>query len=187
MDSKSNKSIWLILSGVILALFVVGYAFMPAEDQKATEKVSKQRTTTNKEREYPPAPEFALQDMEGNIVKLSDHKGKVVFVNFWATWCPPCRAEIPYFIQLMEQYNEDFIVLGISVDNPRDIPKVPAFAEDFEINYPVLFADSKTVGAYGGIRSIPTTFVVDKEGNVVGRIVGSRPKSEFEQIIKDLL
>ncbi len=135
-----------------------------------------------------PAPDFTLKDINGNPVKLSDYKGKLVFVNFWATWCPPCRAEIPSFVELIEKYGDQgFTILGISVDKPADLEKIPAFMDKMKMNYPVLIASTEVVQAYGGISSIPTTFVINKEGNVLGRIVGSRSREMFESIIKKYL
>lgn len=186
MSATSNKSMWITLVVVVVAVVVIGYQFLPSNSQ-AVDKKTSPATKVNSESEVPMAPDFSLQDLEGNTVKLSDYRGKVVFVNFWATWCPPCRAEIPAFVELVEKYKDDFIVLGVTLDQPKDIPKVPPFAESYNINYPILLADSKIVGAYGGIRNIPTTFVVDKEGYAVTRIVGSRPKEEFESIIKNAL
>lgn len=137
--------------------------------------------------QYVDAPDFILEDLEGNAIRLSDYRGKVVFVNFWATWCPPCRAEIPYFIEMIDEYGDDgFIVLGIDLD-PRDFAKVPAFVEQQGINYPVMYDTKGVSNLYGGIQSIPTTFVVNRNGKVVERIVGSRPKSEFVRILKNWL
>jgi thiol-disulfide isomerase/thioredoxin len=135
---------------------------------------------------FPMAPDFTLKDVEGNPVSLSDYKGKVVFVNFWATWCPPCRAEIPHFIELVDKYPDDFIVLGVDLD-PRDFSKVPAFVEQQGMNYPVLYDTEGVSNIYGGISSIPTTFVVNRNGKKVDTIVGSRPKAVFEEIIKKWL
>jgi thiol-disulfide isomerase/thioredoxin len=170
-----------------IAALAVFYLFLPEESSTiasdnnaiAAETVSKGTTSDT---EYPLAPDFSLVDINDNMVNLTDYRGKVVFVNFWATWCPPCRAEIPHFIELVEEFKDDFIVLGISVDRPADKPKVPGFAESYNINYPILFADEQ-IAAYGNISSIPTTFVVDKKGYVKGKIVGAKPKEEFKRII----
>lgn len=136
---------------------------------------------------YVAAPDFALENLDGDVVRLSDYKGKVVFLNFWATWCPPCRVEIPYFIELVEQYGDDgFVVLGVDLD-PRDFSKVPAFVNQQGINYPILYDTKRVSGMYGGIQSIPTTFVINRDGKVVDQIIGSRPKQNFESIIKNWL
>ncbi len=134
------------------------------------------------------APDFTLKDINGNDVSLKDYRGKLVFVNFWATWCGPCRAEIPAFVNLIDTYGKDgFVILGVSVDSPKDIKKIPAFMEQMKINYPVLLATEKVRMEYGGISSIPTTFVINQEGKVLGRIVGARPHEMFENIIKKYL
>ncbi len=134
------------------------------------------------------APDFTLKDINGNDVSLKDYRGKLVFVNFWATWCGPCRAEIPAFVDLIDTYGKDgFAILGISVDSPKDIKKIPAFMEQMKMNYPVLLATEKVRMEYGGISSIPTTFVINREGKVLGRIVGARPHEMFEGIIKKYL
>jgi thiol-disulfide isomerase/thioredoxin len=187
MKSKPKLNLIMLVTVIIIASLAALYMYLPEDSKKiagenkaiAAETISESNTTNT---DYPLAPDFALADINGNIVNLSDYKGKVVFVNFWATWCPPCRAEIPHFIELVEEFKDDFIVLGISVDRPNDKAKVPGFAENYNINYPVLFADEQ-IAAYGNISSIPTTFVVDKEGYVKGRIIGARPKEEFKRII----
>ena len=187
MKTKSNLNMFLTVAVIIIAVVAVVYLFLPennstiaGENTSTSAKAVSESAPTNTEN--PIAPDFALKDINGNLVKLSEYSGKVVFVNFWATWCPPCRAEIPHFVELVEEFKDDFIVLGISVDRPGDVAKVPGFAESYNINYPVLFADQQ-IGAYGNISSIPTTFVVDKQGYVKGKIVGARPKEEFKRII----
>ncbi len=133
-----------------------------------------------------PAPDFALRDLHGKEVKLADFKGKVVILDFWATWCPPCVKEIPHFIELYKEYKEqNFAMLGISTD--RDMGVVKSFAQEHQVNYPILMADVKTRQAYGGIPSIPTTFVIDQAGKIHRQYVGYRDKSVFEADIKALL
>jgi cytochrome c-type biogenesis protein len=158
---------------------------------KPQENSSQQNSTQAKpvgEQKAPDAPPFTLKNINGGEVSLADYKGKVVFVNFWATWCPPCRAEIPHFVELIDKYGKDgFVILGISVDDQKDHKKIPAFMKKYKINYPILLDDNKTRFDYGGIRSIPTTFVIDREGKVLGNIVGSRSKEQFEDIIKQVL
>lgn len=134
------------------------------------------------------APVFTLQDLEGNQVSLSDYRGKLVFVNFWATWCGPCRMEIPHFVELVDKYGDDgFAILGITVDDPRDFKKIPGFVDQYNINYPVLYGNGQVAAMYGGINSIPTTFVINQEGKALGKIVGARSKEQFESIITQFL
>jgi len=134
-----------------------------------------------------PAPAFTSQDLDGNNVSLSDFKGKVVILDFWATWCPPCIREIPDFIELYDQYKDKgFAMLGISLDQ-AGIGVVKSFAQKFKINYPIMMNDGRVDKAYGGITSIPTTFVIDPEGNIRKKYIGFTEKSVFEEDIKTLL
>lgn len=131
------------------------------------------------------APEFNLQDLNGKNVKLSDFKGKVVIINFWATWCPPCKAEIPDFIELYKTYQKKgLVILGIALDNKS---KVEKFVKDNNVNYPILLGDQEVSNLYGGITGIPTTFIVDRKGNIKNVYVGLRTKEVFEKDIKDNL
>lgn len=133
------------------------------------------------------ASEFSLQDIKGNTHKLSSYKGKVVLVNFWATWCPPCRQEIPDFIEIQnEMKDKGFVILGISVDNDG-AKAVKPFAEKNKINYPMLLADNKVVADYGGIRAIPASFLIDVNGHIVKQWVGIQSKEEMVRDITPLL
>ncbi len=133
------------------------------------------------------APSFTLQDLKGNQISLSDFQGKVVVLDFWATWCPPCVKEIPHFIELYTQYKDrGFAMVGISVDR-GGISLVKSFAQKYRVNYPILMADGQVQKEYGGIPSIPTTFVIDKAGNIRQKYIGYREKAVFEADIKKLL
>ncbi|MFH0840148.1 MAG: TlpA disulfide reductase family protein [Candidatus Omnitrophota bacterium] len=133
------------------------------------------------------APNFSLSDIKGKTVRLSDYNNKVVLLNFFATWCPPCREEIPDFIDMVNtKDSEKFIIIGISVEHGDDAT-VKRFAAERKINYPILIDDGLVSKAYGPIHSIPTTFIIDKKGNIVQKIIGSRAKREFEKIIEPLL
>jgi len=131
------------------------------------------------------APAFTLTDLSGRPVSLADYRGKVVILDFWATWCPPCKKEIPDFIDLQSQYGPHGVqIVGIALDEPD---KVKAFAQQNGINYPVLLGNEAITVTYGGIEGIPTTFVIDKKGKIVNRFEGFRPRSVFEAEIKKLL
>ena len=134
-----------------------------------------------------PAPDFTLLDLNGKEVSLLDFKGKVVIIDFWATWCPPCVKEIPHFIELYEEYKDKGLAMvGISLDR-QGVGVVKAFKKQFKVNYPLLMANNQVVSAYGNIRGIPTTFVIDSEGNIQRMYVGYQSKSVFEADIKKLL
>jgi len=126
------------------------------------------------------APDFMLTSLNKNKIKLSDYKGKVIILDFWATWCPPCKAEIPHFIDLYDKYNKQGLeIIGIATSDEKY--KVDSFIKNFKINYPVAMADEKIANDYGGIRGLPTTFIIDKDGNIREQFVGYRPKEVFEE------
>lgn len=131
------------------------------------------------------APAFTLQDMNGKPVSLADFRGKVVVLDFWATWCPPCKKEIPDFVELQRQYGSKGVqFVGIALDEPN---KVTEFVQQNGINYPILLGNDAITAKYGGIDGIPTTFVIDKNGKIVNRFEGFRPRNVFETEIKKLL
>lgn len=134
------------------------------------------------------APDFKLYDLDKNEVSLKSFKGKVVLLDFWATWCYPCRIEIPHFISLYDEYNESGLeVVGIALD--RDgASAVKPFAEKEGMNYTIVIGNVSVTEDYGGIRSIPTTFMIDKKGIVYSKYVGvPRDISVFERDVKELL
>jgi len=133
------------------------------------------------------APYFTLPDLDGNKVSLSDYKDKVVILDFWATWCPPCIKEIPHFIDLYNEYkNHGLIIVGISVDR-QGAGIVKAFNKKYKINYPILMADNQVSRDYGNITGIPTTFIIDQAGKIRRMYVGYRDKTVFETDIKELI
>jgi len=187
MSQNSNNKMFLTLGIVAIAAIALVFAFMGGTNSPATSvtqaNAATQPAADQPAQSFPDAPNFTLQNLDNQNISLSDYKGKLVFVNFWATWCGPCRMEIPHFIDLIEKYGDDgFVVLGIALD-PREFNKVPGFVDQMGINYPILLDKSGVSQLYGGIRSIPTTFVVNRSGKVVQQIVGSRPKDVFEKII----
>ena len=154
-----------------------------AEDKPAKPSSDETPAGTN----YESAPSFTLQNINGEKVSLSDFSGKVVILDFWATWCPPCKEEIPHFIELYEQYkDEGLAVIGIATDR-EGVSVVKPFVQKYGIQYPVLISDGQAATAYGGIVSIPTTFIIDSAGNIRQKYVGYRDKSVFEADIKKFL
>jgi thiol-disulfide isomerase/thioredoxin len=132
--------------------------------------------------------DFTLKDMNGKEVKLEDYKGKVVMLNFWATWCGPCKIEIPMFTELQTRYKDQGLAfVGISVDDPPDALR--QFAGEYKINYPVLVGDGRddVQTAYGPMFGIPVTLLIARDGTICTRYLGPRPKERFERDIKALL
>jgi cytochrome c biogenesis protein CcmG/thiol:disulfide interchange protein DsbE len=134
----------------------------------------------------PLASDFNLEDLKNNKVSLKDFKNKIIILDFWATWCPPCREEIPDFIALYNIFKIKGVeIIGISLDRSRD--KVYSFVKLNNVNYPILFGNSKVSTDYGGIRAIPTTFIINQKGEIVKKYVGFQKKTVFEKEINRLL
>jgi cytochrome c biogenesis protein CcmG/thiol:disulfide interchange protein DsbE len=133
------------------------------------------------------APDFALKDINGSTVKLSDYKGKVVLLNFWATWCAPCKVEIPWFIGFETQYKDrNFAVLGVSLDDDGWDSLKP-YLNQHKMNYKVLLGNDDVSKSYGDVDSLPTTFIIDRRGNIASTHMGLVSKNIYEDEIKKLL
>ncbi len=133
------------------------------------------------------APDFALKDGDGKTVKLSDYRGKVVLLDFWATWCGPCKMEIPWFEEFeRSKRNQGFAVLGVSMDEDG-WNAVRPFVKEMKMNYRVLLGDDRTADSYGGLEALPTTFIIDRDGRIAATHVGLADKKDFEDVIDQLL
>jgi thiol-disulfide isomerase/thioredoxin len=131
------------------------------------------------------APPFVLRDLDGKIVSTEDWKGKVVILNFWATWCPPCRQEIPEFVRLQAAYKDKLQIVGASEDD--DPPqKVREFAQQFGMNYPVVMATKELADNYGGVPALPTSFIIDPQGRVVQKHTGLYEYAVYERDVRAL-
>jgi len=133
------------------------------------------------------APAWTLKDLDGKPVSSTQFKGKVVVLDFWATWCPPCRREIPGYVDLQKKYEKDgLVIVGVSLDQ-KGPGVVKAFAEKYGINYQLVMGDESVQEAFGGIEAIPTTFIIDREGKIRDRKVGAEDTATYEQTIKRYL
>ena len=134
-----------------------------------------------------PAPDFTLKDSDGKTVKLSDYKGKVVLLNFWATWCGPCRIEIPWFMDFEQKFKDrGFAVLGVAMDD-EGWEVVKPYLEKMKMNYRVVVGDEMTATRYGGIDAMPSTFIIDKDGKIAAVHVGLVSKNSYQHDIEQLL
>jgi peroxiredoxin len=176
---KSSK--YLLIALAVMAV-VAGYGLFGERESMATSPLKPSLPSGD---DMIAAPSFTLTDIDGKSVSLSDFREKIVVLDFWATWCPPCKREIPDFIDLQKEYGQRGVqFVGIALDEPG---RVQAFARQNGMNYPVLLGTNSIVSEYGGIEGIPTTFVIDKKGNVVTKFEGDRPRQVFEAEIKKLL
>jgi cytochrome c biogenesis protein CcmG/thiol:disulfide interchange protein DsbE len=135
---------------------------------------------------HSPAPDFSLTDLNGQPLNLSSYRGKVVLLDFWATWCTPCRAEIPHFVEYQNAYRDQGLqVIGISMDD--DLKPVGPFYKEYKMNYPVALGNDNLAQAYGGILGLPVTFLIDRDGHIQAKYVGAVEISSIEQGIKSQL
>ena len=187
----SRRAAWLAMGAVALALGLIWMA--PGLGDTHVEDTAGEAT------DYPGDPDdataagkaaplhFTLKDMNGVDVKLAAFKGKVILLNFWATWCGPCKAEIPSLVELQEQYGDDLVVLGFSVDDP--VEKMRPYAEEYKINYPLLVGNGRedVQEAFGPLYGIPVSVIIDREGRIAKKHSGIASKAQFEREIKSLL
>src|SRR5579863_5419165 len=133
------------------------------------------------------APDFTLESLDGKSMSLSDLRGKAVLLNFWATWCTPCKIEMPWFVELQKQYGaEGLQIVGVAMDDAskEDIAK---FAKDMGVNYPILIGKEAVGDQYGGVPALPETFFIGRDGKIVDKIMGLKGKGEIEEDIKKAL
>jgi len=133
------------------------------------------------------APDFSLETLDGKTMRLSDLRGKAVLLNFWATWCGPCKIEMPWFVELQKQYAAQGLqIIGVAMDDAskEDIGK---FVKDMGVNYPILIGKESVGDQYGGVPALPESFLIGRDGKIVDKIIGLRGKAEIEDAIKKAL
>jgi peroxiredoxin len=166
----------LVLVAMVVALMLV-FAFKLARHPSQTPGAAQSKT----------APDFTLQSLEGKTVRLSDYRGKPVVLNFWATWCEPCKVEMPWFVDLQRQYGPAGVqFLGVAMDD-ASTKDIAAFAESMKVNYPILIGKDSVGDDYGGVQFLPETFYIDRTGKVVDKAFGLKGRGEIEDNIKKIL
>jgi thiol-disulfide isomerase/thioredoxin len=199
-ERPSRRAAWLAMGAVALALGLIWVApgVNDAQNRNGSPTLNPDRSAASLPEnagdaddgdvEGSAAPlQFTLKDMNGVDVKLANFKGKVILLNFWATWCGPCRAEIPSLVELQQQYGKDLVVLGVSVDDP--IEKLKPYATEMKMNYPVLVGNGRedVQDAYGPLWGIPVSVFIDRDGKIAQKHSGIASKEQFEREIKALL
>lgn len=171
------------IAGVLFKVSPVFFSTIQPLDKKGADALSS--------KDMPLAPSFASRSLDGQVVASTQFAGKVYIVNFFASWCPPCRAEIPDMVALQERYGrKGFTFIGVAVNETE--PAIRDFIAKNRMDYPVVMADDKIVSAFsryvaGGLSAIPTSFVVNSSGHMTQVITGGRSKEDFEKIIVDAL
>ena len=181
---------WMVAVG---AAFALGFLTLPAAPGVAVLSFSPfAGGAAQQERcdaQAKPAPlDFTLRDIDGNHVRLAELKGKVILLNFWATWCGPCKIEIPWFVEFQRRYRDDgLVVLGLSVDDTPE--QIRPFAAEFQVNYPMLVGLGREdfQEAYGPVWGLPVTFFIDREGTLCRTHLGIGTREEFQRDIDALL
>lgn len=172
-----------LLSAAILCAFLTGCSKAPQAAMAASGGGGSTKGTKGRK----DAPDFALQDANGATVHLSDYKGKVVLLDFWATWCGPCKVEIPWFMEFEQQLKDrGFAVLGVSMDEDG-WKAVKPFVEKEKINYRIILGNDQVGDAYGGVESLPTTFVIDRDGKIAAVHNGIEPSNGKDEIRNEII
>jgi thiol-disulfide isomerase/thioredoxin len=181
----SRKATWLAMGAVTLAVGLIWMApglgdshitEYPGEPEDA-ELIGK-----------PARLDFVLKDMNGADVDMQSYKGKIILLNFWATWCGPCKVEIPALVELQEQYAEDLVVLGLSIDIEDTAEKLRPYAAELKMNYPVLVGGRDDVQeAFGPLFGVPVSVIIDREGKIAMKHSAMASKEQLERYIKSVL
>lgn len=182
---SSKTATYIVWGLATVAILAAGLLFLNSSTPDHAAPLAATSESAGAAQATAAAPGFELPLVGGGSASLEQYRGSVVMLNFWATWCGPCKREIPDFIELQKQYaDKGFTILGVALDEPAD---VEAFTKANGINYPILLGDNEISNAYGGIRSIPTTVLIDREGNIVATEVGMLPKEHWQEAVSRLL
>lgn len=138
------------------------------------------------EKSYPMAPDFTAQELiTGKTIKLSDYRGKIVFLNFWGSWCPPCRAEMPSFEEVYEEYGDQIVIIGVGINDSKG--NLISFAKSVGVTYPIVWDRTSEIARHYRIRSLPTTYRIDQKGQIRGVAQGGLQKEQLVKAIEALL
>jgi thiol-disulfide isomerase/thioredoxin len=184
---NKRKTLLLLSIGLVIAAALgLGSSIYLVRRERASAQANPQNAKVIRFAKDPEtAPPFLLRDLNGKIVSIADAKGKVMILNFWATWCPPCREEIPEFVKLQAAYKDKLLIVGASED--EDGPqKVQQFTQRFGVNYPIVMATKELIDNYGGVPALPTSFLIDPQGRVVQKHTGLYEYEVYEREVRAL-
>jgi thiol-disulfide isomerase/thioredoxin len=174
---KRDPVVLIVVAMVVALMLVFGFKLARRSSQPFVTSQMKSDT----------APDFALQSLEGKTVRLSDFRGKPVVLNFWATWCGPCKIEMPWFVDLQKQYGPSGVqFLGVAMDD-ASTKDIAEFAQSMKVNYPILIGKESVGDDYGGVQFLPETFYIDRNGKVIDKAFGLKGRGEIEDDIKKIL
>ena len=182
---KVNKNLFFILF-MVLSFSAFSCSKEKAKETSPSNNEIQQQVNTSQSNKMK-APDFTLTSTNGKKINLSDYKGKIVILDFWATWCGPCRRGVPDLVDIQKEFKNKVVVIGISLDDQRTMNDIPPFMKQYGINYPIVYGTNKVVMDYGNIQAIPTSFVIDKNGYIVDQNIGLVPKSKFVNKINSLI
>lgn len=172
---------------VVVAVVVAGMLYFGYHQARRSSSASASDAPFSSISVSKPAPDFTLQSLSGQNMRLSDLRGKAVLLNFWATWCAPCKIEMPWFVDLQNEYGSQGLqIVGVAMDDSskEDIAK---FAKDMGVNYPVLIGKEAVGEEYGGVPALPESFFIGRDGKIVDKIIGLKGKAEIEDAVKKAL
>ena len=175
---------------LLISLFIITFTLIACSGDQQNEIGSSAplpgTAETGQDAGLPDAPDFTLEALDGSDFTLSDHEGKVILLNIWATWCPPCREEIPDFMEIQEEMEDDGVLfVGVATDQ-EGWEVVRPFAEEFEINYPIMVDNGVVAREYGPIQGIPMSFIINRQGQVEYLLPGMVTKEMLQPLLEEL-
>lgn len=176
----------MYLKNILVILLLAGINIMAFDINNNVSGLENNSVSNQADNSDEKAANFKLKSTDGKFVQLSDFKGKIVIIDFWATWCGPCRKGIPDLVSIQNDYKNDVVVLGISLDGDKTKKNIVPFIKQYGINYPILYGTEEVVKNYGDIQAIPTSFIIDRKGNIVDKHVGLVEKTVYINKIKEL-
>ncbi len=184
---KSNKGIIKVSKHIFLVFFIAATLNVLGCSKKNEPEQNQKENSGALIQDETKAPGFTLVSTDGKKINLSDYKGKIVILDFWATWCGPCRRGVPDLVSIQKTYKDKVVIIGISLDDERTKKNILPFMKEYGVNYPVVLGTSEVVANYGNIQAIPTSFIIDQKGNVVDKYVGLVSKEIYLGRIKTLI